>query len=238
MKANNFIWTDLSTFDLKVSKEFYSKIFGWGYQQVDTDYHYAYKSKKEVSGLYLMPETFVNMGMPSFWMPYIQVTSVAATVSKAQAMGGKVELTESTGDFGSIALIRDPSGAGFTVYDGNQLNGRTLDEENTMVWNELYVSDEGLVLEFYTHLFDWTIEETENKRFLVYNSQGQNITAIQQVDNEIKGKHEYWSVFFKVADINATIAKALEFGGKLIYQDNHSALLADSFDAMFQITEK
>ncbi len=238
MKSNNFIWTDLSTFDLKVSKDFYSKVFGWDYQQVDTDYYYAYKSTKEASGLYLMPKTFVDMGMPSFWMPYIQVDSIADTISKAKTLGGRVELTESMGNFGSIALIRDPSGAGFTVYDGNALNARTVDEESTMVWNELFVSDAKLVLDFYTHLFNWTTEETENNRFLVYNNLGENISAIQQLDNEIKGKHEYWSVFFKVEDIDSTISKVLELSGKLIYQDYHSALLNDSFGAMFQVIEK
>ncbi|MGX1931086.1 VOC family protein [Flagellimonas sp. 2504JD4-2] len=234
---NNFVWTDLSTFDLEVSKIFYSEVFGWNYQQIDTDYHYAYKANKETSGLYLMPKTFVDMGMPSFWMPYIQVDSVSEAVSKAKTLDGRVELTESMGGFGSVALIRDPSGAGFTVYDGNQLNARTVDSEGTMVWNELFVSDIKLVLDFYSHLFDWTMEETEHKRLLVHNNVGENIAAIQQLDNEIKGKHEYWAVFFKVANIDSTISKVLELGGKLIYQDNHSALLTDAFGAMFQVVE-
>lgn len=238
MKSNNFIWTDLSTFDLKVSKDFYSKIFGWEYQQIDTNYHNAFKSKKEVSGLYLMPKAFVEMGMPSFWMSYIQVDSIADTVARAKTLGGKVELTESIEGFGSIALVRDPSGAGFTVYNGDQLNARTTDEEGAMVWNELFVSDADLVLNFYTQLFDWTCEETDDKRFLIYNSQGQNIAAIQQLDNEVKGKHEYWSVFFKVPNLDSTITKVLESGGSLIHRDNHAALLSDSFDAMFQVVEK
>lgn len=238
MSANNFIWADLSTFDLAVTKDFYSKAFGWEYQQIDTNYHYALKSKKEVSGLYLMPKAFVNMGMPSFWMSYIQVDGIAETVSKAKTLGGKVELAEFVEGFGSIALIRDPSGAGFTVYDGTQLNARTMSEESTMVWNELYVSDVNLVFNFYTQLFDWAIEETELNRFLINNNQGQHIAAIQQVDNEIKGKHEYWSVFFKVEDLDSTISRVSELGGKLIYRDEHSALLTDSFDAMFQVVEK
>ena len=65
---NNFVWTDLSTFDLDIAQKFYSNVFGWKYFQAEEGYYVATFSNREVSGLYATPEKFRQMNMPSFWM--------------------------------------------------------------------------------------------------------------------------------------------------------------------------
>jgi len=55
--------------------------------------------------------------VPSFWMPYFQVTSVDTSASKAKELGGKVMVgpNEIPGT-GRFAVLTDPQGAAFAVY--------------------------------------------------------------------------------------------------------------------------
>ena len=173
-----FVWADLSTFHLHQTKKFYSQVFNWAYTVSDDQYCTAHKGTKQISGLYEMPETFQKMNMPSFWMSYIQVDNVETTVAQAKSLNAIIELVEEN-PIGKIALIRDPLGAGFTVYEGNQLNARGQNQADHMVWNELYVSDASQVKPFYEQLFGWTIQHDSNNRYDVFNETKTPIAAIK-----------------------------------------------------------
>lgn len=174
------------------------------------------------------------MGMPSFWMSYIQVADVERTVEMAKEAGGIIELVDLQASIGSIALIRDPMGAGFTVYGGGYLNSRYKNREGSLVWNELFVSDFGKVAPFYSRLFGWTYEaETPSRSFI--RSGEEIIGAVQELSNEVKGKMEYWGVFFAVKDVQASLEQLSSLGGKLIYQDQTFALVSDPFGAVFHL---
>lgn len=82
----------------------------------------------------------------------VRVSEIAKEFDEA-----KVELTD---DFygGKIALIRDPQGAGFTIYDGGKLDSRK-NKAGHMLWNELHVSSTSSVIPFYERLFGWTIRQ-------------------------------------------------------------------------------
>lgn len=98
--------------------------------------------------------------MPPFWMSYIQVSDLEQTVGLAEQHGAKVEVrpTSASGG-GQVALIRDPSGAGFTCYQGDAFSPKNASLiHGTQVWNELHVSDLTLIKDFYEKVFDWRIE--------------------------------------------------------------------------------
>lgn len=235
MKENHFIYADLSTYDLIKSQQFYSDVFGWKYYNSGEDYLIAFSGKKEVSGLYETPKKFQEMNMPSFWMSYIQVNNVLETVEIARELGGIIELVDLEASIGKIALIRDPAGAGFTVYEGNMLNVRTSNVPNTLVWNELFISDVSKVKAFYEGIFHWKIIPTDSDRFSIFDTDGTEISAINQVSNALKGNYEYWSVFFGVKNRSKTKDKVLQNEGSLVYEDSSSTVLADSFGAFFHI---
>ncbi|MEL7424006.1 MAG: VOC family protein [Bacteroidota bacterium] len=232
---NNFVFTDLSTYNLEVAKSFYGELLDWHYMSDDSGYLMATFGNKEVSGLYETPQRFKDMKMPSFWMSYIQVDSVDDTVRKAKELGGIVELVDKEQPIGKVALIRDTLGAGFTVYEGDLLNARFANEPNALVWNELFVSSFATVKPFYEGIFNWSFAAAEDQRYLIQNTRQEKIGAIQEVGNDVKGKKEYWGVFFGVEDIPATKAKALANGGTLVYEDGTITALADPFGAFFHL---
>ncbi|WP_261835505.1 VOC family protein [Vibrio ishigakensis] len=240
---NSFVWTDLSTFDLDSAQDFYRNLLGWSYQDLGEGYLSCEASKIPVSGLYTMPEKFQNIGMPPFWMSYIQVSDLEQTVGLAEQHGAKVEVrpTSASGG-GQVALIRDPSGAGFTCYQGDAFSPKNASLiHGTQVWNELHVSDLTLIKDFYEKVFDWRIEASdENERYQVF-SQDKPIAGIQVTPNEIKGDKEYWGVYFLVDSLDKATVRIQEMGGELVGDqpmgDRRAVLAYDNQGAAFYLVE-
>jgi uncharacterized protein len=238
MKANNPIFADLSTYDPNESISFYENIFDWKFYK-EYDYYTAYQKNDPIIGLYETPEKFKQMRMPHFWMTYFQVENVAETVNRAKALDGIIEITEEIRGYGKVALIRDPQGSGFTIYEGNSLkNTRTQSTANTLVWNELHISNISKTLPFYLGIFDWSSKEADDGIFQIYNGKNEYIVDILTIPNELKGKYEYWISTFGVSNLKATKMKILENGGSLVYDEGQRILFTDnSGQAFFYITE-
>ncbi|MEM7336788.1 MAG: VOC family protein, partial [Chloroflexota bacterium] len=238
---HSFIWTDLSTFDVRTAKQFYRDCFGWRFNSVGQGYLVCSAGQHPAAGLYRMPDFFQKINMPSFWMSYIQVSNIDEIVQKAEQLGAKIEVQpqEAPGG-GLVALIRDPAGAGFTCYQGDEMGGR--DDGSTlgrMVWNELHVSDLAVVESFYTQLFQWEIRPTpQSDRFEIYSAE-QSIAGIQVSPNEVKGDKEYWGVYFLVDSLSKAQARIERAGGQVAVEQplgTRSAWLAyDSQGAAFYI---
>lgn len=235
MKTNNFIWADLSSYQPEKTKVFYENVFEWKYYLMDS-YYTAYKGNKDVVGLYQTPKEFQQMNMPSFWMSYIQVEDVTTTVEKARSLGAIIEMVEPATSIGGVALIRDTLGAGFTVYDGDYMNSRTVSEENTLVYNELHVSDAAKAVAFYQHLFDWNIVQESNDSYAVFTKDTEeSIANIYQIDNTFKGKYEYWVYTFGVKDVKTTVKKIKEQKGIIVFDEGNRVLCSDGSEAFFYI---
>jgi len=241
---NSFIWTDLSTYDIEEAKSFYQKCFGWTFQDIGEEYLTCVASGESAAGLYTMPKKFQRIGMPSFWMSYIEVSDIAKTVSDAEKHGAKIELGPQPGPGGGlVALIRDPAGAGFTCYEGEDLAGKdTSASEARMVWNELHISDLSKVKSFYTGVFGWNIKPTnEDKRFDIFNPSGRLIGGIRVFDNSVKGDKEYWAVYFSVASLETATMDIQQAGGRVVHDQSvgkkASALAYDSQGSAFFLME-
>ncbi len=238
MKPNNPFFADLSTYSPEKTIPFYEKVFGWKYYK-SNDYYSAYLNNDEVAGLYETPEKFKQMRMPHFWMTYFQVESIGSIVEKAKQLGGIIEINYELEGYGKIALIRDPQGAGFTIYEGDKLkNIRTKNTENTLIWNELHVSNAENVIPFYQEIFDWKIIRDQQGVYTVINSKGEYITDILEAPNIYKGKFEYWICTFGVKDLQKVKGKILKNGGNLIMEEENRILFSDnSNEAFFYIKE-
>ena len=105
-------------------------------------------------------------------------------------------------------------------------------------WNELFVSDANIAIDFYTALFDWEIEMLTSNSYGIYNSLHEHIATIREVPNDLKGDFEYWAVFFYVSSIELAIARITENGGSVLYRHDGNVLAADRDGAVFYITEE
>ena len=227
MAHGDFVWCDLSTFHVAGTRAFYGSLFGWRYETTNqpdgTPYHIASTGGREAAAVFEMPERFQVMGLPSFWMSYIAVDDIDAAVDTARTLGGKVEVEPMAfGDAEQIALVRDPLGAGFTLYQGSGLTPRPAKAApGQMAWNALYVSDLLAVRTFYEALFGWQIADdpAQPGTATVRNASGTDISAIHEVDDALRGKDQFWGVHFAVADTDAAKADITAAGGQVIYED-------------------
>jgi len=239
----DFTWIDLSTFDVAEAKSFYSSIFDWDGDRGESGYLTCFRSGVPAAGLDEMPEFFQEIKMPSFWMSYISVSDIATVVTKATALGGRVELEE-TNALGRVTLIWDPAGAGFTCYEGDAKSSlEKTPQHGRWCWSELFVSDLSKIKPFYTELFGWSFEnDAQTADHWIANEQGKRISAVQVASNDIKGDKEFWGVFFSVRDTQQCLAEIQNAGGKLIYEHTNASgdhyLANDSQGAAFFITSQ
>jgi predicted enzyme related to lactoylglutathione lyase len=114
---STFVHMELSTSDVNAAKEFYQAVFGWQYQDVqmpEGSYTMVMAGDKMIGGMQPnpMPE------MPSNWLGYVGVESVARTLSVIEEHGGKVILGETpAGEMGKLAVFCDPQGAMFAIWE-------------------------------------------------------------------------------------------------------------------------
>jgi uncharacterized protein len=157
------VWVDRSSGDAAGSRDFYSKLFGWKVE-VNPDPQYggyamATIGGKDVAGI--GPKQMAEA--PSAWTVYIGTSDAADTVKKAEAAGGKVIAPLMVvGDQGSMAIIQDPSGAMFGVWQSKNMTGsQVMGEANTYGWAELNSRGVDKAKPFYTKLFGWGEKKSE-----------------------------------------------------------------------------
>ena len=233
---NKFIFADLSSYAPAKSISFYENVFGWKFYE-ENNYYMAYYANKPIAGgLYETPDFFKKIKMPHFWMSYIRVKDIHDTVENAKLQGGIIELVEESNPIGSLALIRDPQGAGFTVYSGNKLNSRTDSDKHSLIWNELHVSNLEKILPFYQKLFDWEISMIGQDHYSIKTNSGEHQANISCIPNSIKGKYEYWVCTFGVKSIQDTEKLIIENSGAIISQESDRSMCCDnSGEAFFYI---
>ncbi|MDB9525603.1 VOC family protein [Oscillatoria sp. CS-180] len=113
-----FCWNELHTKDVEKATQFYSQLFGWGTKksQNATGGDYIEFLRGDHSGAGMM-EIQPDWGeVPPNWAIYFTVEDCDATLEKAEALGGHIEMQPmEMKDVGKFAIIKDPQGAYFTV---------------------------------------------------------------------------------------------------------------------------
>jgi len=107
---------ELVTSDLDAARAFYEPLFGWTTGLVDT-------GPGGPTLVWVHNDGSLNGHMsvepgPPHWRPYFSVESTAATVAQLEALGGSVLAGPFPIPDGSIAVVRDPQGAEFALFEG------------------------------------------------------------------------------------------------------------------------
>ena len=109
-------WNELLTRDVSKVKDFYGKVFGWEFSEMDMGpmkYTMVKNQGRDNGGFLPMDEKM--QGIPSHWMIYFVVENCDATVEKATSTGGSVRVPAVDAPPGRFAGLADAQGAGFSV---------------------------------------------------------------------------------------------------------------------------
>lgn len=237
MTHGKFVWTDLSTFDLPTARSDYAELFSWHFTG-DDNYDFAFLGEAEVAAIFPMPPKLVEINMPSFWMSYVQVDDLENAVAKAKSHQNVIVEVEPE-DFGTdarISLVRDPSGAGFTLYEGPDIEA-AQNKAGTVTARYHHLHDVRVIEAFYGDLFGWSFELVNEKPWPVYNishHDGSVVAQAEEVPETIRGKFSYWMPGFPVRQLEDTITRLeSNHGGATAQLTNGRQILSDQQGAHF-----
>jgi uncharacterized protein len=246
--AGTFCWIELATTDQNAGKNFYASLFGWSpvdFPMGPTEFYTMFKiGGDDAAAAYTMRAEERAM-VPPHWNLYISVKSADAAAKRAGELGGKVIAPPfDVMTFGRMAVIMDPTGAAFCVWEPKQHTGTTVGHESgTLCWADLNTPDPARAKDFYEGLFGWKLVLGENdpSGYLHIKNGEEFIGGIPPAAHRPPNAPPHWLIYYLVADVDASTAKARQLGGAVhlapmtMEKVGRFAVLADPQGASFAI---
>ena len=115
----HFGWNELYTPDAEAARAFYSGVFGWSVDEMEmgegATYHMFKQGDAMVGGMLELNDQMP--GAQPGWMGYINVADLEETMGKVTECGGTVVMgPHQVGEMGKMAVILDPGGAVFSLW--------------------------------------------------------------------------------------------------------------------------
>jgi predicted enzyme related to lactoylglutathione lyase len=213
-----FSWAELATTDPDAAKSFYAALLGWEAQDLplpDDGYYSMQRMQgKDVAAITAQQQAQREAGVPPLWQSYVTVESADEAARRAGELGGTVHAPPfDVMEAGRMAVIQDPQGAFFMVWEPKQHIGAGLvNAPGALCWNELASPDLDASPAFYKGLFGWDLEAFEGgpMRYLTIKNGEANNGGMRETQPE---EPPNWLVYFAVDDVDATMARVGELGG-------------------------
>ncbi|MFZ0042307.1 MAG: VOC family protein [Solirubrobacteraceae bacterium] len=112
-------WNELGSPDLEASSRFYGQLFGWTtspMEGADPPYLVISTADGHSNGGIRPP---APPGTPPFWLVYFASSDIGASLAKVSELGGTVLVGATDIGVAKIAVVQDPQGAFFALYDGH-----------------------------------------------------------------------------------------------------------------------
>jgi len=167
--------------------------------------------------------------LPTQWMPHIQVADVAASAKRALDLGG-TELMHGKDENGNSqwAVLLDINGAAFgiiPVVSAEAAPSREASQirEGRISWLNLTVFNAPATRDFYREVIDWTVQEVEmedaTEHYVDFNmatGNGNPSAGICHARGVNVGLPPFWMIHLSVGDIDESVRRVREEGGKII----------------------
>ncbi|MER8033053.1 VOC family protein [Streptomyces bauhiniae] len=240
-------WADAMFTDLEGAKRFYGDVLGWTFGESSSEYgNYtqAYADGKAVAAIVPpMP----GQESPSQWCLYFASEDAAATAAKVKENGGEVLMEPMrVGDFGAMAIAREPSGAVFGIWQGDAHEGfEAVATPGAYCWAELFTREPEKADAFLSGVFPYRMKEMadEHVDFRLFDLGADPVLGRMRMGEEFPPEvPSYVNVYFTVDDCDAAVARAAERGAVLRFGPMTSpfgrfAALTDPQGASFSVID-
>jgi len=233
-------WVDTTQPDPEAAVKFYGDLFGWEFEDAmppgsQGKYFIATLRGGDVAAVGSIPEGAPRAAM---WNTYIWVERADDTASTAIQAGGRVLMEPfDVMNAGRMAVLADPQGAAFCVWQAQEHKGaQIVNEAGSLNFNVLNTPDTKAAKEFYGAVFGWTTLDLGNGEFWtlsVYGDYLEELTpgirkmtadmgaagfedvvaAIRQAGDDAP---PHWGLAFSTDDAHATAEKAEALGGEVV----------------------
>ncbi|MGC2660052.1 MAG: VOC family protein [Bryobacteraceae bacterium] len=220
--AGDFCWFELGTTDQAGAKKFYGSVLGWtaddspmGPNEVYTMFNL---NGRNVGGCYALNADMLARHVPPHWMLYVAVKDAEKTVEAVSPAGGTVVSAPfDVMDFGRMAVLQDPMGAFFAIWEAKTHHGVGIkDVPGTVCWADLVTPEPNRCAEFYRDVFGWKVEPGKDGTGYLHIKNGSNfIGGIPPAVPSKPNAPPHWMVYFAVADSDASTAQAEQAGASV-----------------------
>ncbi len=243
-----FCWLELATTDQSAAKKFYTNLFGWapadmpiGPGEVYTMFKLA--DRDAGTAAYTLRKDQQSQGMPPHWSIYIAVENADTAANRVSQLGGKVcAPLFDVFDVGRMAVVQDPTGATFCLWQAKQQPNAVTGVDGTLCWADLSTTDPAQAEKFYSSLFGWKLEKSEHDSsgYLHIKNGEQFIGGVPPTKHRTPGP-AHWLPYIQVSNCDAIAAKAKQTGATFHLEPmtmegvGRFAVIADPQGAVFAI---
>jgi predicted enzyme related to lactoylglutathione lyase len=244
-------WIDSAQPEPERAAGFYAELFGWDFTPTD-GYFVARLDGHEVAAL--------TSGPRPGWTTYVCVDDAALAAKRAVEAGGEVVAEPAaTAAGGRVALLADPSGAVFGVWEPDGRRGAQLvNAPGTWNFSNLTTPDVDGATAFYGEVFGWEArgplwclpgygqtQDAKEPGFLRRHAEAGTPEGFTDCFGWLApaptGQPAAWDVTFAVGDVAAVAARAVYLGGTVVvapYDAGQAqvAVLADPWGATFTVS--
>lgn len=215
-----FCWVELTAANWQQAKDFYCNLFGWTAidEPIGDDMYYTMMQLegKTVAAMFQMTPEQQAQGVMTNWLSYVAVDDADNTCAVAQDMGAQIIAgPHNVSTAGRMAIIHQPQGAVFAIWQGVEVPGLGLrDVNNTLCWNELATKSALDSKAFYHNLFQWECIDSamEGMEYTEFIANDKPQGGMLEMTPEWGDTPAHWMAYFQVADCDAAVEKAQSLG--------------------------
>jgi predicted enzyme related to lactoylglutathione lyase len=218
---SRFAWRDLMSVDPDASAAFFTALFGWTELPIESASGEAGAYRQLLNGDDLIGGVLrldPALGHPSHWVSAIDVANLDAIVARAARLGGTIASPPSAvPGLGRIAALADKQSALFCALEWapNAIRPPERSERPApggVAFNELLTADPAGAAAFYAKLFHWEQRTRGEERLLTRGGQPEASIVKRLPGMAISA----WLIYFAVADLDASLARVTELGGRVV----------------------
>lgn len=239
-------WIDLLTSDPDTSRAFYGELFGWTSEVGGPEYGGYITFAKDGLPIAGAMAKGADMQVPDLWSIYLASEDIDTTVKAVEDNGGSVHVPPmAVGELGHLAFVEDASGGHVGVWQPGQHKGFGLiAEPGAPAWFELFTRDHAKAVRFYEQVFGWetsVVGDSDEFRYTTLGKDEDALAGVMDASSFLpEGVPPHWSVYFAVADADATLARIGELSGSTVVPAEDTpygrlATAADPTGAMFKL---
>ncbi|HEY6328801.1 MAG TPA: VOC family protein, partial [Blastocatellia bacterium] len=208
-EPGSFCWIELGTSDQTAAKSFYGSLFGWkgnDFPMGPSEQYTIFELEgRQAAAAFTLNQEMKSRGVPPHWMLYILAASADESAAQAEKLGGGITAGPfDVMDAGRMAVISDPTGAMFSIWQAKNSPGIGIaGVAGTLCWADLSTGDPARAAEFYSGLFNWKIEAAENdpSGYLHIKNGNDFIGGIQPSSHRNPNAPPHWLAYFLVDDV-------------------------------------
>lgn len=212
---SRFVWFQYLTADVKKAQAFLGELFNWTVVDVpmgDGDpYQMIAVGDRTIGGYAPIPSG------ASSWQSMLGVASAKATAAQIAKLGGKiVEDATPAGDAGTYAVVTDPHGGAFALWQTAKPEPEQPVIDSSFVWNELMSVDAEASVKFYRAIGGFDHKAQDMGPIGTYHLLMTGEVPRAGIMNRMSPQQPHaWTPYVQVASADATTEKAKRLGATI-----------------------